>query len=104
MKKKQKQQQKQNWFESDSIKKWLPYICIVVIGFIIYSQTMNYKFIEFDDQLLIVDNYKFLKSFSNIIEAFKHDVFHIPNYHGSEAYYRPVFTISLMLDAQAANP
>ena len=74
------------------------FICILV--FIIYSPIINFQFIGLDDQLLIVDNYKFIKNPGNIFQAFKQDVFHIQNQQSSATYYRPLFTLSLMFDAQ----
>lgn len=83
-----------------SIARWLPYTLIALTCLLLYGQTTGFQFIGFDDQLLIQDNLKYLKSITNIADAFRHDVFYVPGYKGSEAYYRPVFTVSLMLDAQ----
>lgn len=75
-----------------------PYFLIIILGFLIYFQVLFFGFSYLDDNTLILDNQYFLSNLSNIPEAFQTDVFHLFNH--SAAYYRPILTISLMLDYQ----
>ncbi|MCX6730138.1 MAG: tetratricopeptide repeat protein [Candidatus Portnoybacteria bacterium] len=75
-----------------------PLVWIVVIGFLLYLPTLFFGFTYLDDNVLILDNYHFLHNISNIFEAFKQQVFHIQS--SPAFYYRPMLTISYMLDAQ----
>ncbi len=77
-------------------KKSYPYLLIIAVGFLLYCHTLRFGFTYLDDNLLILDNQYFLKHLSNIITAFKEDVF----FSNSDAYYRPILTLSFMLDAQ----
>ena len=82
--------------ENIFLKTWRPYVWIIALGFIIYAQTLSFNFTYLDDNALIVDNYHVLKNISNIFQVFKQDVFR----SSVDAYYRPVLTVSFMLDAQ----
>lgn len=77
---------------------------ISVLIFILYVRVINYEYIGFDDTVLIVDHFKFLEDFSNIPQAFQQDVFaNQRNFNGEKDYYRPMMTISLMIDAHIAR-
>jgi hypothetical protein len=78
------------------LRGFRPYIIILIIIAIIYSHTLNFKFTYLDDNRLILDNFHFISKISNIVEAFKHDVFIDTT---NNAYYRPIMTISLIIDA-----
>ncbi len=80
---------------------WLPYLVIFILALLVYKQTLQFHLIEFDDKSLIIDNYRFIKNPGNVLDAFRHGVFYI-NGHSPNAddYYRPMLTISFMLDAQ----
>ncbi|MCX5797457.1 MAG: tetratricopeptide repeat protein [Elusimicrobia bacterium] len=77
---------------------WRPYLCIASAGFLLYLRTLFFDFSYLDDNVLILDNQVFLRQLSNIIPAFRMDIFHI--LHSSAAYYRPLLTVSFILDAQ----
>lgn len=74
---------------------------IVVIGIILYSKTILFDFSYFDDNALIIDNIAFLQNIGNLPKAFLQDVFSL--LYNSDAYYRPLFTISFMIDAIIAG-
>jgi len=80
------------------LKGWKPFLWIAILGCLFYSQTLFFDFTYLDDNTLILNNQAFLSDFSNIGEAFRTDVFHIFNH--SAFYYRPLLTISFMLDYQ----
>ncbi len=79
------------------LESWHPYAWIFFWGFLIYLQTLFFNFTYLDDNLLILKNFPFISNLSNIAEAFKKDIFLQP-FGGS--YYRPLVTLSFMLDAQ----
>ncbi|MFH1230981.1 MAG: tetratricopeptide repeat protein [Planctomycetota bacterium] len=81
------------------LKTWHPYVWIASLGFLLYFQAVLFDFAYFDDDKLIIEPYNFLKNISNIFETFRQDVF------GAEVgiYYRPLLTISFMLDAQISG-
>lgn len=73
-------------------------ICAVVLA--LYARVTNNKYVDLDDTRLIVNNYPFLKDFSNVPQAFKQGIFKLYNAPDTEAsYFRPVMTLSFMLDA-----
>ncbi len=76
-------------------------LIIFSLGFAVYFQTLFFGFTYLDDNVLILDNLFFLKNLGNIFNAFKLEVFHI--LHSSAAYYRPILTISFILDAQLSG-
>ena len=83
-------------WEQVFLKTWRPYAWIILIGFLLYLQTLFFDFTYFDDNLFIINRYSFLSNLSNIFEAFKQDV----SYFMLSTYYRPLLTISFMIDAQ----
>jgi hypothetical protein len=78
-----------------------PYILISLISFTVYLRSLFFGFTYFDDNVLILDNLFFLRNIANLPKAFTTEVFHI--LHSSAAYYRPMLTISYMLDAQISG-
>lgn len=91
----------ENWIEKNVLTSWRPYAWIAGLGFLIYFQTLFFNFTYLDDNVLILDNIGFLKDLSNFFTAFTTEVFHVM--HHSAAYYRPMLTLSFMLDAQAGG-
>lgn len=82
-------------------KKWTPFLIIAGIGFVLYFQAFFFNFSYLDDNNLILDNQYFLSHFLNIFSSFLTDVFHL--FNSSAFYYRPILTISLILDYQVGN-
>lgn len=84
-------------------KTWFLYLVIIIVGLLVYVQTVGFNFVYLDDNALILDRAKFLASWLNFWPAFKIDVF---SSAGSAAYYRPLYTISYLIDFQigAADP
>src|ERR1035437_10663467 len=84
--------------------KRLQLIVISVFVFLMYARTISYEYIGLDDTTLIESNYKFISNFSNIGEAFKHHVMYVGKALPKEKdYYRPMLTLSFMLDAHIAG-
>lgn len=81
-----------------------PYLWIVTLGVLVYFRSLFFDFTYLDDNVLILDNLFFIKDLGNILRLFTMEVFHV--LHASAAYYRPMLTLSFMIDAQfsGANP
>ena len=91
-----------DWFEKYFLEGKQPYIWIALLGFIVYFRTLFFDWVYFDDHVLILDNLFFLKNPGNIFKTFTMEVFHI--LHASAAYYRPMLTISYMVDSWFSGP
>lgn len=84
--------------------KRLQLIVISVFIFLMYARTISYEYIGLDDTTLIETNYKFIKNLNNLPEAFKHHVMYVnKNFDKEKDYYRPMLTLSFMLDANIAG-
>lgn len=78
-----------------------PYVLIAVLVVLVYGQTMTFGFTNLDDEAIIADNYAVISQLSNLPRAFTTDAFLQP--HGP-AFYRPLQTVSFMLDAAVGGP
>jgi tetratricopeptide (TPR) repeat protein len=79
-----------------NLKSWRPYFLLVLVGFILYSQTLFFDFTYFDDSTLILDKAVFLQDVQNVGQIFSADVFSSVD----KFYYRPFLNLSFMGDAQ----
>ena len=79
---------------SDQIKeKHIPWL-IALLVIVVYAPALRYQYTYMDDYGLIVENYKFTGNIRNILQAFTQDAF-----GGKGTIYRPLLTVSFMLDA-----
>jgi protein O-mannosyl-transferase len=78
--------------------KYLPFLIIACLVVLVYFRSIFFGFTFLDDNVLVLDNNPFLQDLKNVPLAFVQEVFHTHN--ASAAYYRPVLTISFMLDTQ----
>jgi tetratricopeptide (TPR) repeat protein len=80
---------------SPLFKKILPYLVLIVFGFLLYYQTLFFSFVYLDDNKLILDNQPILNEV-NLPKIFTTDVF----FSGAENgfYYRPLLNISFLVD------
>jgi protein O-mannosyl-transferase len=86
-----------HWFT----QHWI-YIAIIIGGVIVvFGQTQKFDFTNYDDDQLIVNQAPFLSNPGNIIDAFKRDVFNNPDQ--PIIFYRPLLTLSFMLDYQISG-
>src|SRR6201997_4408958 len=84
--------------------KRLQLILISVFVFFMYARTVSYEYIGLDDTTLIETNYKFIKNFSNVPIAFtKHVMYSGTNSDNEKDYYRPMLTLSFMIDTHIAG-
>lgn len=68
----------------------------VFTGLMVYAQTLFFDFTELDDDILVLRNFHFLSHISNVLKTFQTDVFVGGS---SNIYYRPLMTLSFMMDA-----
>lgn len=80
---------------------WVPYACIAAACAAVYGRTLSYGFTYLDDNALILRNVTFLTEgglVPTVLRAFGQEVFQV--LHGGGAYYRPMLTVSFILDAR----
>src|SRR5581483_882219 len=84
-----------------SRKTLLFHVAIVfTIVIALYARVTKNDYVDLDDTTLIVNNYSFIKDFSNAPQAFKQGIFQVVGKKDTEAsYYRPVMELSFMFDA-----
>jgi len=71
-------------------------LLVFCIPVLLYLQTVNFKFVDFDDNTIITNNITFLNDLQNVSQAFTTDAF----IDGDSHFYRPLQTISYMVDLQ----
>lgn len=71
-------------------------LLLVLLPALVYCKTIGFGFVDFDDVLIIKNNYHLLSDITNIKLAFFSDAF-LQN--PGKLFYRPVQTISYMFDA-----
>jgi Flp pilus assembly protein TadD len=77
-----------------------PYLIIILLPIACFGRTIYFEFLNYDDQLFIVDNQKLIHDFSNIPKVFMHGIWSFIHFISSYDYYRPFLILSLMIDAQ----
>jgi protein O-mannosyl-transferase len=70
---------------------------LVLVPLVLYFRVVNFEFSNLDDTNIIIAQYETIGDLKNIKEAFTHDAFMS---NAGDAYYRPMQTISFMIDAQ----
>ena len=86
-----------------SVKEINIYICLsllVMVPLILNWKIINYDFTRLDDSSIIINNQSFLSNFSNVFKAFQYDNFISKD---GKNYYRPVQTLTFMIDAQISG-
>ena len=73
------------------LQSWRPYFLLAVVSALVYGRTLTFGFTYFDDDTLILNQFDKLQHLSMVWDAFR-SIF-------LEAYYRPIVTLSLILDA-----
>ena len=90
---------KNNKKDTQNILLTYPYIFIGAICFILYGLSLSFDFVNLDDQLFIIDQYDLISKPENFITYFKRGIFSEKN----DQYYRPMFLVSLMMNAQVGQ-
>jgi tetratricopeptide (TPR) repeat protein len=70
---------------------------LVLVPLVLYFRVVNFQFTTLDDTHIISANYDIISNINNLPQAFTHDPF--MNTKRAQ-FYRPIQTISFMLDAQ----
>lgn len=78
------------------LKGWRPYAWILGLALAVYAISLSFGFTYLDDNEFIIDNYAFIRDLAHAGEAFFQTVFS----NISIPYYRPILTVSFMIDAQ----
>ncbi len=77
----------------------LPLLIAFFVPFILYIQTIKFGYTNFDDDTMILKNKAFLSDFGNALHSFLTDQFIAK----SSTFYRPLGTLSYMLDIQLSG-
>ncbi len=93
-----------NWFRKLLIDNFqsrtsLHLLLIILMPFIVYVQSVNFDYTNFDDNGIILQKFNLVGDIHKIDTAFKVDAFFNP----TGDFYRPVQNISFMLDAQVSR-
>jgi hypothetical protein len=70
---------------------------LVIFPLVLNWKNITYELTTSDDTWIITNNYSFLSDFKNVFKAFTKDNFMSKK---GIAYYRPLQTVSFMIDAQ----
>jgi hypothetical protein len=82
----------------------LQIIVVIILSFILYGKALKFGYNYLDDTILIIDNYKLNSDYNNIPKAFNQHIFKVEGQADrSHDYYRPLMTLSFMLDAHIAG-
>lgn len=76
-----------------------PDIIIILLALLCFGKIIFFGFLNYDDNLFIVDNKKILGDFSNIPSVFQHGIWSLVNFDAPTDYYRPFLILSFMIDA-----
>jgi hypothetical protein len=80
---------------------WRPYALFAFLCILVYGHTVLFsEYTYYDDHYLIVQSHPFIDEISDIVEAFFDDVGHA---HQGGNLYRPILTISFIIDAQLSG-
>ncbi len=80
---------------SDNPPKKLSTVLLIVLSFVAFGNTIRFDYTYLDDQYLILQNLHVLTQIESIPRLFLEDLYLSP----SDAYYRPILSLSLMVDA-----
>jgi protein O-mannosyl-transferase len=72
---------------------------LVFVPAILYFRIINFNYTNFDDSSFITDNYNLIGNIENIPKAFVTDAY----FSHKSNFYRPLQTISFMIDAQISG-
>lgn len=78
--------------------KYRLYILLFCIILVLYAGSLTFDYVYLDDHALILHKADFFKEWKNIGTIFSQDIFY--SAPGLGYYYRPLYTLSLMLNAQ----
>lgn len=77
-----------------------PYLWIIIFGFLLYAQILNFGFVYFDDNKLLGDHLRVFQDLGNLPKILTHDFISAV---ASGYYHRPLLSAALILNAQVFN-
>ncbi|HKR06639.1 MAG TPA: tetratricopeptide repeat protein [Bacteroidia bacterium] len=77
-----------------------PYLLIILFPIACFGRTIFFEFLNYDDQLFIVENKKLISDFSNVSKVFSTGIWSFIHFVSTYDYYRPFLILSMMADAQ----
>ena len=77
------------------LKSWRPYAALVLLAVLVYGRSLWFGYTNFDDDILILKQVDRLRHLSSLGQAFQSPFL--------GTYYRPIVTLSLMIDAQVGG-
>jgi tetratricopeptide (TPR) repeat protein len=81
------------------VPTWYAFVALGVLCGLLYGRTVTFGFTRTDDTVQLVDNARFVGSLTNLSAAFTRPFFAA---NGAANYYRPLVTVTYMVDAQWA--
>jgi protein O-mannosyl-transferase len=75
-------------------------MAIIAAVLLVYFRALIFGYTYLDDNVFVLDSHWFLRDLANIGQAFVREVF---NSHAAAAYYRPLLTLSFMVDAHTGG-
>lgn len=94
---KKKKDKKNNQNSNNFLKYWRIILLLLVI--VVYGQTINFDFVNLDDDKIIVDNHEKIASIKDIPSMFVTQY----GFDQGTPYYRPVILISFIIDSQLSG-
>ncbi len=88
-------------FDSFFLSSWRPFFWVALTIFLVYGYSLSFGYVDYDDNVLLLENFFFVRRLGNVIEAFRQDIFYF--LHLSATYYRPLLMVSFIFDAQLAG-
>ncbi|MBI5476743.1 MAG: hypothetical protein HY964_08425 [Ignavibacteriales bacterium] len=82
-------------------ENWKQILLLVLSTFLIYSITLTYDFVNYDDYYLVYQNESFLKNPVNIFNSFSTSAF--TSWRQESVYYRPILLVSYIIDYNLWN-
>lgn len=82
-----------------STNKWWHILVLIILPVLIYFQSINFDYTNFDDNGIILQKFDIVGNIKKIDTAYKVDAF----FNKTGDFYRPVQNITFMLDAQVSR-
>ncbi|MDI6767669.1 MAG: tetratricopeptide repeat protein [Bacteroidota bacterium] len=83
-------------FDSNSRTSWKYFLLIAASIGVVYLQTLQFDFVNYDDYDLIYENESYISDVSNIFNSFTTHAF--TSHRKESVYYRPILLISYIID------
>lgn len=88
-----------NWLKKNINNKWWHILLLIVLPILIYFQTIQFDYTNFDDNGIILQKFDIVGDIKKIDTVYKVDAF----FNKTGDFYRPVQNLTFMLDAQVSR-